>query len=277
MNRMARWARQFGVARAVCLVLLFALVPLRLADPRPLAELRLRTFDLFQVLRPREQKARPVVIVDIDEDSLKEIGQWPWPRTTLADLVTRITQAGAVTVGFDVIFAEPDRMSPAVAEHSFRGIDAETRAKLDSLPSNDAIFADAIKQSRVVVGQAGSATPAPKGLLRRRSPGHRGEKRVEVAHDGAVDQLDPDPVASLVKREHGGVLTVQRPARLDRETGMLQGGRRRPEVVDEVAEVVGRVPRRRRPDCPRDVLHQLEVGRLHRVHEPEVHRRFALG
>jgi len=163
MNRIARWARQFGVARAVCTVLLFALVPLRLADPRPLHEVRLRTFDLFQVLRPRVQTARPVAIVDIDEASLKAIGQWPWPRTTLADLVTRITRLGAVAIGFDVIFPEPDRMSPAIAEQSFRGIDADTRAKLDSLPSNDDVMADAIKHARVVVvGQAGSATLEPK-------------------------------------------------------------------------------------------------------------------
>ena len=94
MTRIAGWARQFGVARAVCLVLLFALIPLRLADPRPLEELRLRTFDFFQVLRPRVQDGYPVVIVDIDEASLKAIGQWPWPRTTVADLVTRITQLG---------------------------------------------------------------------------------------------------------------------------------------------------------------------------------------
>ncbi|HUC47860.1 MAG TPA: adenylate/guanylate cyclase domain-containing protein [Xanthobacteraceae bacterium] len=164
MTRLARWARKFGVARAVCLVLLFALIPLRLADPRPLAELRLRTFDLFQVLLPRQQTARPVVIVDIDEDSLKEIGQWPWPRTTVADLVTKITELGALCIGFDIIFAEPDRMSPAVAERSFRGIDEATRTKLDSLPSNDAVLADAIGNSRVVVGQAGSehAEPLPR-------------------------------------------------------------------------------------------------------------------
>ncbi len=162
MNRIARWARQFGVGRAVCAVLLFALVPLRLADPGPLQELRVRTFDMFQVLRPRVQTVRPVVIVDIDEASLKEVGQWPWPRTTLADLVTRITELGGAAIGFDVIFAEPDRMSPAIAEQSFRGIDPDTRAKLDSLPSNDEVFANAIKRSRVVVGQAGSASPEPK-------------------------------------------------------------------------------------------------------------------
>jgi adenylate cyclase len=162
MSRILGWARRFGLARAVCIVLLFALVPLRLANPRPLEELRVRTLDLLQTLWPRAQTSHPVVIVDIDEDSLKAIGQWPWPRTTIADLVTRITQLGALTIGFDVIFAEPDRMSPAIAEQSFRGIDADTRAKLDSLPSNDQVLADAIKQSRVVVGQAGTAIPTPK-------------------------------------------------------------------------------------------------------------------
>jgi adenylate cyclase len=162
MKTIARWARKFGVARAVCIVLLFALVPLRLLDPRPLEEVRLRAFDLFQVLRPREQTAMPVVIVDIDEASLKDVGQWPWPRTVVADLVTRCTQLGAVAIGFDVIFAEPDRMSPAIAERSFRGIDDETRAKLDSLPNNDDVLADAIKHSRVVIGEAGSAVPAPR-------------------------------------------------------------------------------------------------------------------
>src|SRR5580704_12503776 len=161
MKKLARWARQFGLARAVCIVLLFALVPLRVLDPRPIEELRPRSFDLFQVLRPRPQTSFPVVIVDIDEASLKAIGQWPWPRTVLADLVTHITQAGAAAIGFDVIFAEPDRMSPAVAEQSFRGIDADTRAKLDSLPSNDAVLADAIRNSRVVVGEAGTATSTP--------------------------------------------------------------------------------------------------------------------
>jgi adenylate cyclase len=137
-------------------------VPLRIADPLPIEELRLRTFDLFQVMRPREQTVRPVVIVDIDEGSLREIGQWPWPRTVIADLITRLRAAGAAAVGFDVIFAEPDRMSPAVAARSFRGLDAETREKLAALPSNDAVFAEAIKKAGgVVVGETGAAQAAP--------------------------------------------------------------------------------------------------------------------
>jgi adenylate cyclase len=186
MKRLLGWARWFGVARAVCFLLLFALVPLRIVDPRPLEEVRLRTFDLFQVLRPRVQTTRPVVIVDIDEASLKEIGQWPWPRTVVADLITRLSQLGAVAIGFDVVFAEPDRMSPAVAAESFRGLDAETRDKLDALPSNDQVLADAIKRAQmVVVGQAGSATPAPR-------------TEAEMALQTGFAVLGPDPRQFLV-------------------------------------------------------------------------------
>ncbi len=159
---LARWARRFGLTRAVCVVLLFALVPLRILDPAPLEEIRLRTFDFYQSLRPRETVSRPVVIVDIDEASLKDIGQWPWPRTILADLVTRLAELGVVAIGFDIVFAEPDRMSPSIAETSFRNLDDDTRNKLRNLPSNDEVFAQAIRRSRVVVGQAGSATAAPR-------------------------------------------------------------------------------------------------------------------
>ena len=164
MKLIGRWARRFGLARAVCVLLLFALVPLRLLDPRPIEELRLRTFDLFQVLRPREQTARPVVIVDIDEASLKEIGQWPWPRTVVADLVTRLTALGAAAIGFDAVFPEPDRMSPNLLASTLHDLDDATRERLRGLPSNDAILADAIRKSRVVLGESvsdkASAGPA---------------------------------------------------------------------------------------------------------------------
>ncbi len=103
----------------------------------------------------------------------------------MADLVTRITQLGAVTIGFDVIFPEPDRMSPAIAEQSFRGIDADTRAKLHSLPSNDEVFADAIRTSRVVVGQAGSASPEPR-------------KQAELTLQTGFAIRGPDPTPYLV-------------------------------------------------------------------------------
>ena len=99
--------------------------------------------------------SRPVTIVDIDDKSLEKLGQWPWPRTRIADLVTELTRLGAVVIAFDAVFSEPDRLNPAFAADTFRNLDEETRAKLRALPSNDQIFADAIKASRVVLGESG--------------------------------------------------------------------------------------------------------------------------
>src|SRR6516165_4144374 len=162
MGTLASWARSFGLTRAVCVLLLLAFVPLRILDPAPLEEIRLRTFDFYQSLQPRETVSRPVVIVDIDEASLKDIGQWPWPRTIVADLVTQLTQLGVAAIAFDVIFAEPDRMSPSIAATSFRDLDDDTRSKLRSLPSNDEVLAEAIRRSRWVVGRGASAPPVPQ-------------------------------------------------------------------------------------------------------------------
>ena len=140
MTWLARLARRFGFARLLALGLLVALAGLRIADPPPLEELRVRTFDLFQVIHPRVAQERPVVIVDIDEKSLKTIGQWPWPRTRIADLITRLTQMGALVIAFDIVFAEPDRMSPSIAAEAFRNLDDATREKLRALPSNDSVL-----------------------------------------------------------------------------------------------------------------------------------------
>ncbi|CAN5276662.1 adenylate/guanylate cyclase domain-containing protein [soil metagenome] len=155
LRRIRRWARRFGVARTLCVALLLMLALLRIADPMPVEELRVRTFDTYQVIKPRVKTARPVTIVDIDEKSLAKYGQFPWPRTRLADLVTRLTQLGAVVIGFDIVFPEPDRLNPGLAADSFAGLDEDLRTRLKSLPSNDQVFADAIRRSRVVLGETG--------------------------------------------------------------------------------------------------------------------------
>jgi adenylate cyclase len=151
-----RWfKRRFGYARLLCLALLIGLAALRIADPAPVEEIRVRTFDTFQRIDPRVKKARPVTIVDIDEASLAKLGQFPWPRTRIADLITNLTKLGAVVIGFDVVFSEPDRLNPDVAADTFRDLDEETRSRLRALPSNDQILADAMRRSRVVLGESG--------------------------------------------------------------------------------------------------------------------------
>ncbi len=129
MNKLTRLAQAFGLGRVVCLFLLAALVILRIWDPLLLEQVRSRAFDFYQVAHPRKADVRPAVIVDIDEKSLNTYGQWPWPRTLLADLVTKLTKLGSAAIAFDIIFAEPDRMSPSIAAQSFRNLSrADARA-----------------------------------------------------------------------------------------------------------------------------------------------------
>ncbi len=170
LKRTFQLARWFGVRRTLGFALLGAFLALRIWDPGPLENLKLRSFDFYQTLKPREATMKPVVIVDIDEASLNSIGQWPWPRTVLAELITRLQQAGAAAIGFDVLFPEPDRMSPAIVAKTLSQIDEETRKRLETLPTNDQVMANAMRSGKVVLGQSGVpfALPgsAPKDLPR---------------------------------------------------------------------------------------------------------------
>jgi adenylate cyclase len=153
-----RWfTRKFGFARLLCLALLIGLAALRIADPAPIEELRIRTFDAFQVIEPRVKTVRPVTIVDIDDKSLAKFGQWPWSRNQVADMIINLTQLGAVVIAFDIVFSEPDRLNPDAVASTMRNLDEVTRTRLRALPSNDQILADAIKRSRVVLGETGLA------------------------------------------------------------------------------------------------------------------------
>src|SRR5205814_1887950 len=61
----------------------------------PLESITLGSVDLFQRMAPRPAPEAPVLVIDIDEESLRTLGQWPWPRTVLADLTDKLTDAGA--------------------------------------------------------------------------------------------------------------------------------------------------------------------------------------
>ena len=163
-NVLLRLAHALGSRLSFGLFLLAVLLAIRIWDPYPLEELRLRSFDLYQNISPRKSTARPVVIVDIDEESVNAYGQWPWPRTILADLLTRLYEWQAAAIAFDVVFAEPDRASPREAVKHFRNLDEATREVLIRLPTNDAIFAEVISRGKVVVGQSGTNTSNTRSL-----------------------------------------------------------------------------------------------------------------
>ncbi|CDP53310.1 Adenylate cyclase [Devosia sp. DBB001] len=134
------------------LALVLMLAAIRLADPLPLQMMRDAAFDLYQRLAPREAVNLPVRIVDIDDAAIDAVGQWPWSRHVFASLTDRLTDMGAAAIGFDVLFAEPDRLSPdniASTIPSFAGAD---------LPDYDAEFAAALARGPTILGFSRSPT-----------------------------------------------------------------------------------------------------------------------
>src|SRR5262249_41778394 len=125
-------------------------------------------FDNFQRLDPeRYDPTLPIRVVDIDEKSLAMIGQWPWPRTTVRDLLLGLTSKGAAVVAFDILFAEPDRTS---LEEIVKQLPASEAAAITSAmtgrPSNDELFAAALGDTpsvlSVVLGDSGNTTVQAK-------------------------------------------------------------------------------------------------------------------
>lgn len=133
-------------------VLLLALATVA-ADPLLLQVLRNTTFDQFQRWQPREDRDLRVIVVDIDDESLRRLGQWPWPRTRMAELVRRLTEARVASVAFDVVLPEPDRTSPAALIQDGT-IPPALRDEIGRLPDHDEAFAAALSQARVALGFA---------------------------------------------------------------------------------------------------------------------------
>jgi adenylate cyclase len=141
---------------ATLLTLVCATV-LQVVDPLPAQIMRNATFDQFQRLKPRRYQASPVKIIDIDDASLNKLGQWPWPRTRIAELIGLLKKAKPQAIAFDILFTEADRTSPQ-ALLKLWPISGSLRQTLARLPDHDRVLAEAFKGSGVVLGFA-SAVP----------------------------------------------------------------------------------------------------------------------
>lgn len=122
-------------------------------DPLPLQVLRNSIFDQYQRWEARPYQDAPVRVIDIDDESLARLGQWPWPRTRIADLTARLQSAGAAAIAYDVIFAEADRTSPDAMLQTWAAPPG-LREALSGLPDHDALLARTFARGSVVVGHA---------------------------------------------------------------------------------------------------------------------------
>ena len=168
----------------VAIVAVAILIFIRAWDPMPVESLRHRQFDLYQNLKPREKAQLPIVIVDVDEESLAAFGQWPWPRTLLAGLVANLQKAGVAGVGFNFLFPEADRASPDKWVQTTPQLSKEIAQALKRMPSNDGIFARQIRRARVVMGQSTTTREI-------------GGDREELARKASIVKVGGDPLGRL--------------------------------------------------------------------------------
>lgn len=126
-------------------------------------------FDFYQNVKPRQQAGAPIAIVDFDEASLREIGQWPWPRSDIARIVDNVRDLGAAAIAFDMVFSEPDRTSLGEAARALSRAGAKVELP-NGLPDNDTLLAQSFARDGVTAGfvlsnETKTLPPPPKAGL----------------------------------------------------------------------------------------------------------------
>ncbi|HET7766219.1 MAG TPA: SpoIIE family protein phosphatase [Burkholderiales bacterium] len=207
-----RPARSAGRALILLAVLL---VPVLWEDMPVIGSLRLAWLDGYQRVSPRERRSAPAVIVAIDEASLNRLGQWPWPRNLVARLFDRVAAARPAAIGVDILFPEPDRLSPEWLAPSVSDADPKLAERLARLPRHDAMLAASIRAAPVALGIAGLETgniseTAPMtpslqenaqglGAVRRYAAALRSLPEIDAAAKGH-GLLSADTEAGVVRR-----------------------------------------------------------------------------
>lgn len=148
-----RWLRKLTIGRLATFAAVVIGVLLYQYEPQALQTVRNAVFDQYQRWYPRTYQPVAVRIIDVNDETLKRIGQWPWPRTVFAELIRKLQDAGAVAISFDVLFAEEDRTSPK----SMVGIwnaQGDVRERLLAIPDHDLVMVEALRRGRVTLGFA---------------------------------------------------------------------------------------------------------------------------
>jgi len=183
------WRSIFPTLSLLWIALIFVLVMLsiRVADFPIVQEIRNSAFDQYQQLKPREYTPQPVRIIDVDEESLRRIGQWPWPRTRIAELIEKLSNYGVATTGFDIVFAEKDRLSPSNMVADNPSLPEDIRAGLNALPDNEEAMRQAMLKHPVVLGETSA---------RRGKDTSKKDKEIVDAPHATIGE---DPKPSMVR------------------------------------------------------------------------------
>lgn len=145
------WLLIFGAGVITTLLIAWLYVQ----RPTFLQILDLKLYDVLLKTTATSKTTGVPVIVDLDERSLAEYGQWPWPRYRVALLMAKLREAGALAVGVDIVFAEEDRTSPVVLQEEMKRdlhVDIGFSGIPDALMDNDKLLGDVLSQGPYVLG-----------------------------------------------------------------------------------------------------------------------------
>lgn len=151
----------------------------------PQNSLRDAVFDAYQKVAPRQPRSQPVTVVAIDEKSLSALGQWPWPRDRMADLVRAVNEQEAAAIGLGVYMPEADQNSPDRLADRVPPDRLALREALRALPSSDAVLAQALAQAPSVLVAAGFEFPSGATVANLRAVPMRtvgGDPRSHLRH-----------------------------------------------------------------------------------------------
>lgn len=207
-------------------------VVMLLAQPPVISQTRNLVFDQYNRWYPRPASDLPVAYIDIDEKSLARLGQFPWPRTLLAELVDAATENGAAVLAFDILFPEPDRTAPENILPVWRELaTGQQQAAWDTLAARidqqikhpDLQFAEAIAGSNVVIAttlsQEGGALPEPKAGFAVRAQASLVGAEGLAADADALGRIPQAPAAIInqpaIQQAANGLGAIN--ARIDRD------------------------------------------------------------
>jgi serine phosphatase RsbU (regulator of sigma subunit)/CHASE2 domain-containing sensor protein len=157
--------RRPGHVRAVGTVVLIVLAAMNWAAATWAVRLQSAWFDAYQAFAPRQVESMPATVVEIDEKSLAALGQWPWPRTQLAQLVIAIAHEEPAAIAVDILMPEADMLSPEQVLAHGPHQNPDLARIFRGLPSNDTELAGALAAAHAILVVAG--TSEPTGMLLR--------------------------------------------------------------------------------------------------------------
>ena len=136
-------------------ILLFILIGLKVINPGFIKSVSYLSFDLYQKVFPLNNKDSKVIIIDIDEKSLKKFGQFPWNRSIFAKIIENVNALNPKAIGFDIFFPEKDKQSPEEIIKSYSLIPDDV-AQLQKIKGHDEVFREQLDKSNSVLAVLGS-------------------------------------------------------------------------------------------------------------------------